>query len=182
MKRKNDDGDGLVMTLAGIAGLLLSLCVLLSAKIYNPTPYEQILQMSGVEKPLPYFVVENLSGELINSQQFEGKGFLLFFGDPGCPACQSSYPALRRAQGDLPILFISRGDRRGVVEFVEKEQFTFPVIFDSSEALSQELDLSGVPNALLINRDGMIVRQGTGGELMPPLIEYAAIYVREEAD
>lgn len=180
MAQQRKSSDRLVMTLAGIAGLLLSLCVLLAAKIYNPSTYERMLRISVVEEPLPFFEVESVSGKRISSQQFKGNSFLLFFGDPDCPACQSSYPVLRQVQNTLPIVFVSRGDRKRVMKLLEKEQFTFPVVFDSLQNLNLKAGLSGVPSALLVNREGMIIRQTTGDGITPSLIEYAATYVQEE--
>ena len=173
MREKSERCDGLVLVLAGLAGLLLALCLLLAARIYSPRARELMLQAGTVEEALPSFEVESLAGERLASRQLKGRKHLLFFGDPGCPSCRDFYPALRRVQKVMPVLFIGRGDRDGLRNMVEKEGFVFPVVFDSLLSLARSLEISSVPAALLVGPEGTVTHRASASGTASVLIEYA---------
>lgn len=173
MNKENKNSDRLILVLASIAGLLLSACILLSKSVYNPSAYDLLLRTGVVKRPVPDFELENLSGGTITDEQTHGGFHLIFFGDPGCPGCQASYPVLRRAQHILPVIFIGRGNRQELKDMAAKEQFSFPVVFDSLQTLSKELGISEIPSALLVDEKGVALYRGTGSDMIEALVEYS---------
>lgn len=173
MSMENRSSNRLILVLTSIAAVLLATCILLSKQLYNPSAYDILMRTGVIEKPLPNFVLENLSGGVITDAQIHGDAHLLFFGDPGCSGCQASYPVLRRAQHILPIVFIGRGNRNDLKEMVTKEQFGFPVAFDSLQTLGKSLEVAVVPSAILVDEKGAMLYRSSGSEMIGALVEYA---------
>ncbi len=124
-----------------------------------------------VDDTAPAFSVEMTSGETITLESLRGKVVLLNFWATWCPPCREE---LKRVQSDLIDRFegrdfvfipVSRGEERAtVVEFLEKNGYTFPVGLDTDQSIFKSYAKEYIPRNFLINRHGVVVEATIGYE------------------
>ncbi|MBU1701650.1 MAG: peroxiredoxin family protein [Candidatus Eisenbacteria bacterium] len=130
-------------------------------------PIQGVLGLDAGD-PAPYFVVEDLDGNVYNLVQLEDTVVLLFFFDPSDPYCVTIAPQLEQAiwqtfaWHDFKVLGLNIGDPAlEIVEnFRDATGVTFPLIADAS-AIGQDY---GMRSNSFVLVDGLeIVRYVASG-------------------
>lgn len=135
----------------------------------NPTPTPTPID-TGIKFTLP-----NLDGEEVSLLEFRGKPVLLFFFKSYCDACQREAPAIQRIYSrhreELQFLGIAANEDHGSgsliatpeeytqmirSNFVNKYNWTFPVLIDNYGRVQIEYVGRGVPSFLFLNEKGEI--------------------------
>jgi peroxiredoxin len=118
----------------------------------------------------PAFKLQNTYGEWVSLPSLRGKMVLLNFWATWCPACRKEMPSLEslyrklHAEKGFVVLTVSV-DQQGtaaVRPFLDRTGYDFPVLLDTDH-VSSRYDVSGIPATFLIDGDGRIVWNVTGG-------------------
>lgn len=111
---------------------------------------------------------------------YKGKVVFLNFWATWCPPCQKEMPDIEalyqeynQNQGDVIFLGVASPrsennpntreiDKEGVIEFLEENQLTFPVVFDESGEVFYQYGISALPTTFMINKDGNVYGYAPG--------------------
>ncbi|MDI3543577.1 MAG: hypothetical protein PWP57_1182 [Candidatus Atribacteria bacterium] len=139
----------------------------------NPTPAPTETPVdSGINFTLP-----NLDGEEVSLREFRGKPVLVFFFKSYCSYCKEEAPTIQRIysrhQEELVVLGVAVNENHGSgslitspeeytqiirTNFVNKYNWTFPVLIDNYGKVQTEYVGKGVPSFLFLNEKGEIQR------------------------
>jgi len=116
----------------------------------------------------PAFELPELSGKLVELDELldGGRGLLLFFSDPRCGACEPLLPEVGRLQRDPHVdpwpVVISLGDRQGTARMAAEHGLR-PVLLQEDFELARSLGVTGMPGAIVLDREGRIAGDPTVG-------------------
>lgn len=127
-------------------------------------------RVSMVGKPAAEFEVETwINGTPVKMADQKGKVVLLWFFATWCPHCKETMPqiaALRERMKSKAITFVGvTGNTKGqttesALEFVKTsdhaKDFTYPVAVDMGQATTEDYDAMGIPQAVLVDKKGVI--------------------------
>lgn len=123
----------------------------------------------GRDDRAPDFRLAALDGGHLSLQDFPDKIVLLHFWATWCTPCRDELPALESLHQtfsgrNLVILGVSEDQyaQTTLRQFQEKIPFTFPVLLDEHEEVAEAYGVLGLPETLLIGRDGIIVNRFVG--------------------
>ncbi|MFV0504894.1 MAG: TlpA family protein disulfide reductase [Lachnospirales bacterium] len=131
------------------------------------------------EVPMLNFSLENLQGEVINSQDYIGKPMVVNFWATWCPPCREEAPAMERMEDkytDMNFFFInvmaSDGEEKNssdgeskenTLKFLEDNELELNnVLVDAYGKVSIEYGIPGYPTTFFINSKGNIVSAFSG--------------------
>ena len=121
-------------------------------------------------RPAPAFTLHDPGGRAVSLLSFRGKIIFLNVWATWCPVCRREMPALEQLHKDFGgyrdfrIVAISEDQNQAaVVSFIEKNGYTFRVLLDPDNRLGAMYNVRGLPSTLIINRQGVIVWNVTGG-------------------
>lgn len=123
---------------------------------------------TGSYDRLPEFRLAALDGTEVSNADYAGHVVLFDVWATWCGPCHVQADILRRAAPGLEargvkIVGINSGESLGVVrDFVAKRPFPWPVLVDSEERLTGDLEILGLPTLLIVDRDGKIAFRQTG--------------------
>jgi peroxiredoxin len=121
------------------------------------------------DKKTPDFSLEDLNGKKVGLKQFRGKIILLNFWATWCGPCKEEMPGLeilhqRFKEKNFVLLTISV-DYEGigpVREFINRHQYTFPVLLDPKCETLDLLEVKGIPTTFVIDKKGKMVGRAIG--------------------
>ncbi len=108
------------------------------------------------------------AGPSIGLASLAGRVVLVNFWATWCEPCEQELPAMerhyQRLHGDrFELVAVSIDDEDAKVgEFVKRYSLTFPIAMDRNKAVSAAYQTTGVPESLLVDRDGRIVERYVG--------------------
>lgn len=104
-------------------------------------------------------------GEVLDFQSFEGEVVLINYWATWCPPCvaeMSSLQSLFDAYGEkVKFVFVTNDDEKRVNEFLLKNNYSFPVYYQITQA-PEQLRSSSLPTTILIDRTGRIAVEKVG--------------------
>jgi thiol-disulfide isomerase/thioredoxin len=118
---------------------------------------------SGIDEP-----TRSEQATLVEFSSFSGRIVLLNFWATWCEPCEREMPAMERLYQALPredfeLVAVAIDDKEEDVRaFQERYQLSFPILLDLDQAVYAEYQTMGVPESLLIDRDGRIVERYVG--------------------
>jgi cytochrome c-type biogenesis protein len=130
----------------------------------------------------PDFRLTDLDGNVVLLSDFRGKTVVLNFWASWCPPCREEMPEFQalwdeRGSGgsdDLVVLAVNflRDDSVGAAtNFIEANEFTFPVLFDTTRGdVATRYGVRGLPATFFIDRNG-VVRTTALGPVFGNLLE-----------
>lgn len=107
-------------------------------------------------------------GDTVALSSFAGRVVLVNFWATWCEPCEREIPAMERLYQELggedfELLAVAIDDDEAKVqEFQERYQLSFPIVLDSNQAVYGSYQTMGVPESLLIDREGRIVERYVG--------------------
>ncbi|OGC04747.1 hypothetical protein A2276_02085 [candidate division WOR-1 bacterium RIFOXYA12_FULL_43_27] len=125
--------------------------------------------MTETGKMADDFTLESLSGSSETLSSYKGKVVFLNFWATWCPPCRGEMPSIQKLhekmQGkDFVILAVAVGERKQAVEsFINSNKYTFPILLDPENEVSEVYRVAGIPTTLLIDKSGKVVFRETGG-------------------
>jgi thiol-disulfide isomerase/thioredoxin len=114
------------------------------------------------------FTLEDLRGSMMSLKDFRGKVIFLNFWASWCGPCRIEMPAMELLwqvfqDDDFVILAVDVKEERDTVSsFIEKNDYTFPVLLDSRGKVASMYDLRAYPTSFLIDREGRVVGKAVG--------------------
>jgi cytochrome c biogenesis protein CcmG, thiol:disulfide interchange protein DsbE len=131
-------------------------------------------RLPGPGSVAPSFTATTLDGEVVQLEDYLGNVILLNIWATWCGPCREEMPSMERlyqhfqAQGeDFTILAVSVDAPLGTSDlggnvggdlqaFVDEFDLTFPILHDPSGKIQQIYYTTGVPESVIIGRDGII--------------------------
>jgi peroxiredoxin len=133
----------------------------------NQTPYD--ITKKSIEEKAPDFTLKDLDGKEVKLSDYKGKTVMLVFSATWCPHCREEIPHLKevysRYQGqDFILLNIDiQESREKVSSFAAKNELPYRVLLDENGGVAMSYEVGGVPNIVVINKDGLIVCKSCRG-------------------
>ena len=120
-------------------------------------------------KKAPDFSLTDLNGKGVEIKQFKGKVIFLNFWATWCGPCKEEMPSLevlhRQFKEKNFVLLTISVDYEGikpVQEFINKHQYTFPVLLDPKGETLDLFEVKGIPTTFLIDKKGKMVGKAIG--------------------
>lgn len=107
---------------------------------------------------------QSLDGRLFDVNQWQGKSGILYFWAEWCPVCKANRHVITSLAEDTPVMTIAMqsGNPAEVAAYMQKEQFSVPVIVDEQGEIARRFHVQGVPAALIIDSNGHIAHVTRG--------------------
>jgi len=109
------------------------------------------------------FSLPLLSGENVTLSSFRGKVVILNFWATWCPPCRAEMPSMeilykRYKDQGLEILAVDIGENANTVrQFIQKNNYSFPVLLDTTKQTSAIYGVEAIPTTYIIDRNGKII-------------------------
>ncbi len=147
-------------------GALLGGAILLSSK----TPNKGAVVGSKVDD----FNLPGIDAESISLSQFRGKIIVLNFWATWCIPCKEEMPLLEgiyQTFGEkLVVIGVNAQESESEIRsFIDQNQITFPIVFDSSGELARKFLINGYPTTFFLDSAG-ILRNLHIGELREDIL------------
>ena len=115
------------------------------------------------------FTLNDLDRKTYNLKSFKGKVVLIDFWATWCPPCREELPTIQKLHQqfkDKGLVVLGVNDEKPEVAraFVQKNNFTFPVLIDDQNAVSKQYQVEAIPTVLIINKEGVITTHFVGGK------------------
>lgn len=117
------------------------------------------------------FMLLDKEGNEISLSSLKGKVVFLNFWASWCGPCKAEMPHIQKVyeeykDKDVVILAVNltpseEGGIEGVNSFLEKNNYTFPVLYDKDGSVAKKYRVRGIPTTYIINKEGIIVSVAT---------------------
>jgi len=121
-----------------------------------------------VGEPYVDFTLPNMNGTIVKLSDFKGKYIFVDFWASWCTACRAQSPSLKSLQekfkkNNFDVIGVSIDNNRDAwLKAVEKDKLTWTNLLSTggrTSEVSQLYSINGIPDNLLINPDGIIVKR-----------------------
>jgi thiol-disulfide isomerase/thioredoxin len=155
----------IIMAVAIIAGCKKSETPATSQQTQTSTP------VAVVEGAIaPDFTVQDLSGQEQKLSDLKGKVVLVNFWATWCPPCREEIPSmmkLNKAMAGKPFqllaISIDEGGKKDIEAFFNKTGMSLPAYIDSNGALGTLYGITGVPETIIVDKQGIVQKRVVGG-------------------
>lgn len=164
------------MTARGQWTVVLSVLIVLGGALYAGTQLlsDELFPVT-IGSPAPEFSAaivteDGKAGELRTLADYRGEVVLLNIWATWCGPCREEMPSLQKlherfGSEGLHVVAVSVDDpsgSRAIREFAQQYGLTFDLLHDLSGAIQSKYQTTGVPETLVIGRDGRILRKHIG--------------------
>ena len=142
----------------------------------SANPMSEVLQPG---EAAPDFALPAVQGGIVTLSELQGKSALLAFVTAECPYCQKLKKKLEifELNADQQLVFICTGEE-GARKISDTYSFTYPVLIDSADAISQAYKTPGVPTVYQIDTEGNVVDLAVG---WPPTWDFVRGFGRPQS-
>lgn len=115
-------------------------------------------------KAAPAFSLQTLDGAAVSLAELKGHVVVLDFWATWCPPCRKSLPGLaqlykdKAGAGVLVYAVNVKEAKEQVQAFLRQQNYTIPVLLDPDGEVAQEYGVSGIPQTVVIGKDGKVRR------------------------
>ncbi|SCI84060.1 Thiol-disulfide oxidoreductase resA [uncultured Clostridium sp.] len=133
------------------------------------------------------FTLYDQNGKEHKLSDYKGKTVFLNFWATWCPPCKEEIPYIEQLykeynknNKDVVILGVAspnldrEGSKEDIIEFLQQEKYTFPVVMDNNGELAYQYGISAYPTTFIIDKEGYITQYVPGAmdkQIMKYLIE-----------
>lgn len=150
-----------------IATLLLGVAWIIESRetVAGSEPVVEAAPLAGYAAP--DFTLQLTNGDTVSLSDYRGKPVVLNFWATWCPPCRAEIPHFQSASinynGQVSILGVNDGEAPATVrEFVNDYNMTYPVLMDTSSAVSIQYRVNALPTTVFIDAEGVIQELFTG--------------------
>ncbi len=117
------------------------------------------------------FQVLNIEGEKVSLSNYFGRPIVVNFWATWCNPCKQELPefqeAYKKYNKDVEFLMVNLTDGyndtvKNVKEFVNKNNYSFPLYFDTQNSAGNAYNVYSIPQTLFINKDGKVLKSYKG--------------------
>jgi len=125
-------------------------------------------QSAQIGATAPDFQLPSLTGEPVVLSDYQGQVILVNTWATWCPPCKAEMPAINefyethQNDGFVVLAINSQEDAATVQQFINAQEFTFPVLLDTQASVINQYKVRGLPTTFIIDRDGVIRYVHTG--------------------
>jgi peroxiredoxin len=122
------------------------------------------------------FTLADTNGKTHKLSEYSGKPVILDFSASWCNPCRAQMPAIKKLYEEFKdkVQFFTVDHIRGsetaerATEFKAEEGIEWPMLLDKTGDVYSNYDISGIPNIVLLDKNGIIYHQQSGnkGDLM----------------
>lgn len=121
--------------------------------------------------PAADFTVQDWEGGQVSLSDYYGKPIVVNFWATWCGPCKSELPAFDNAyaeyQDEITFLMVNMTDGysetvAGTKQFIEENEYSFPVYFDTSYEAYQAYGVTAIPMTLFIDANGKLITSQLG--------------------
>jgi peroxiredoxin len=135
----------------------------------------------------PDFSLSNLEDEAIQLSNFKGNIVMVNVWASWCKPCQYEMPAMQKihekySENGLVILAVNntyQDNFSDVINFVTKNNLTFPILLDRTGEVSKLYQVQALPSTYFIDQKGIINDIIIGGPMSEALIESKILEMEE---
>lgn len=143
------------------------------------------------EEPVQYldFTVQDYDGNAVKLSDYIGTPIVLNFWASWCPPCKEEMPHFNKVSEEYSreeLLFLmvdlAEGSRETVEagkEFVEDNNYTFTVLFDTEQDAAATYGVRSIPTTYFINKEGHIIAKADTG-IDEETLRYGVSLILEE--
>jgi cytochrome c biogenesis protein CcmG/thiol:disulfide interchange protein DsbE len=155
--------------LLGAAVVVVAIVMVLRSDMGSPpvvrggtAPSFELPKLTATETP------ESAEDAKFTLSSLSGRVVLLNFWATWCEPCEREMPAMERLYQALPreefeLIAVAIDDKESDVRaFQERYRLSFPILLDLDQAVYGDYQTMGVPESLLVDRDGRIVERYVG--------------------
>ncbi|RFM31490.1 TlpA disulfide reductase family protein [Chitinophaga silvisoli] len=125
------------------------------------------LDLQMLDEKAPSFSLRVLNGNTVSLEDLKGKIVILDFWATWCGPCKASFPAMKSAMNryaadsSVVFLFIDCMERvkdpsNMISNFLSKNEYPFKVLLDSESIVADQYGIKGIPNKIIIDKNGVI--------------------------
>jgi len=169
-------GAGLIAV--GVMAFMLLTKNTVSAQDFSAVPVQ-------VDFAAPELTLEDLAGNGVSLQDYQGSVVLVNLWATWCPPCREEMPTLLtfyekyKADGFV-LIAINQEETRDVVQpFVKEFGLTFPVWLDLEYLAQREFNTMNLPSSYVIDRNGRVRLMWIGGISKKNLEKYVPDVIKE---
>jgi len=122
----------------------------------------------GIGNPAPDFQLHDIEGQTITLSNLRGSPVILNFWASWCGPCKHEMPFIQQIYEDwqsegVILLSINFRETYSVAtQFMESNELSFPVLFDTDGTVGLDYKVSGIPTTFFIDKGGSIQAQKLG--------------------
>ncbi|MFC2062623.1 TlpA family protein disulfide reductase [Chloroflexota bacterium] len=124
-----------------------------------------------VGKEAPDFQLPNPEGQAVSLGDFRGQPVMLNFWATWCGPCAHEMPFIQEVYDgwtgkspSLVVLAVDMGEAPSAVrDFIESNNYTFPVLLDTTQQAAAEYGIRYIPTTFFIDENGIIQAIKVGG-------------------
>lgn len=163
------------LPLAGLVAvvgvIVVAIFVLSNSQRSSTSQVEESNTKIEAGQKAPNFTTNDFSGNKVTLSQFEGKPVFVDFWASWCPPCVGEIPEIEKIHKEFPDLVVigvhrtDTEDREVGATFARKLGATYLLVEDTSGEIYKTLtrgDFRGMPFAVFIDKNGVIVNKKTG--------------------
>lgn len=132
------------------------------------------------------FTVTDVNGKEVKLSDFIGKPIVINFWASWCGPCRSELPAFDKVAKEnggqvhfLMVNLLSGETETKVKEFVQKENYSFPLYFDNTGTAASTYNVSSIPVTVFIDAQGKVRKSQVGAMSEIVLKSYVAELLKQ---
>jgi len=153
---------------ACLAGLWLAMLIVMDGFLLAPRA------LAGgpedfVGSPAGDFTLQDVEGRQVSLSDFRGRTVLLSFWATWCLPCQKELPTLQKLyeqhqDRDVVVLTVDDESNATIKTFLKAHHYGFTALMDPKRTLFRKFVVRYIPTVIVINDEGIIVREIVGWE------------------
>ena len=154
--------------------------------MHQPRPNDNKPKPEWVGRAAEEFSLSDVNGHQVRLSDFHGKVVVLDFWATWCGPCREEMPVVAKLRADfapqgVEVWGISDEDSATLKEFATKNENRVPTLMDPDGQIADQYKVEGIPDLVVIGRDGKVVSYFYGMQPEPSLREAIELALKQGA-